>query len=234
MRKMFALVLMGALVLMLSVGCSKPSPEAPAPVEAPSVAEAPAAPAEESTDKEGLLQLMGGSANAMKQGLSYDYSTTVSGQTITSHFSYKGENVRIESLDSANPSLMITKGVETYIINPLEKTGFKMTVEAGTGGNPTGDVKPEEAMDKDALTIVGNEDVNGEPCYVVATKNIMDGFEMKMWVHRKLGLMMKMESESPDGKVLVELKNLKVGNIPDSEFEIPADIKIQEMPVLPQ
>lgn len=237
MKRIFALLLMTSLVFTLLAGCSKPAP-APQAEPTPEATEAPAAPVtpveNEVTDKDGILKLMGGSIEAMKNGLSYDYVMTAGEQVMNSHFSFKGENVRIETLDPSNPSLMITKGKELYIINPKEKTGFKMSTEGDTGANPTGEVKPEENMDKDSLNIIGKEDVNGEPCYIVTTKSIVDGFEMKMWLHQKYGIMMKMESQSAEGKMLVEVKNLKVGDVPDSEFEIPTDIKMMEMPGLPQ
>lgn len=237
MKKILALFLMSMVVFTLFYGCSKPSPAAPA--DLPPVAEAPTTPAEppaaEVTDKDGILKLLGESPDVMKKGISYDYVMMVGEQqTMTSKFSYKGENIRMEGLDPSNPSLMITKGKELFIINPQEKTGFKMSTELEGDANPTGDVKPEESMDKDSLNVVGKEDVNGEPCYVVLTKNVADDSEMKLWLHQKYGIMMKMESQSSEGKVLIEVKNLKVGDIPDSLFEIPSDIKMMEMPTIPQ
>ncbi len=238
MKRIAVFFLTTALVFTLFTGCSKPAPTAPevpaaVPAETPAASEAPAA--EELTDKDGLLKLMAGGQDAVKKGISYDYVMTAGEQQVMhSHFSFKGENVRMEGLDPENPTLMITKGKELFIINPNEKTGFKMSTEANAGVNPAGDVKPEENMDKDSLKIVGKEDVNGEPCYVVATRNVVEGYDMKMWVHQKYGIMMKMEGAAPEGKMLIEVKNLKVGDIQDSEFEIPADIKMMEMPTVPQ
>lgn len=240
MKKILALFLMAVLATTLFAGCSKPATE-PATEPAEPTAEAPAEPApaaEETTDKDGILKLMGGSQDVMKNGFSYDYLMTIGTETSTSHFSFKGENVRMEIVQEENPSIMITKGKEMFIINPQDKTGFKMSTDtsadANSAVNPAGDVKPEENMDKDNLKVIGKEDVNGEPCYVVQTKNIIGQYEMKMWIHRKYGIMMKMEAEAPEGKMLVEVKNLKVGDVPESEFEIPSDIKIMEMPVMPQ
>jgi len=235
MKKILALLLISGMTFAIFSGCSKPVPAEPA---TPPSAETPAAPSEpkasEVTDKDGILKLMGGSVDIMKKGVSYDYVMTAGEQTTTSRFSFKGGNVRMEGLDPSNPSLMITKDKERYIISPQEKTGFKMSTEANTDANPTGEIKPEENMDKDALKIIGKETVNGEPCYIVTTKNIVDGSDMKMWLHEKYGILMKMESLSSDGNLLIEVKNLKVGDVPDAEFEIPADIKIREMPVVPQ
>ncbi len=235
MKKFLAVLLMTGLVLSLFAGCSKP---APAETAEPEAAEATTeAAAEETTDKEGILKLMGGSADFMKSGFSYDYVMTIGDQTSTSHFSFKGENVRMEVVQEENQSIMITKGKEMFIINPGEKTGFKMNVdESGEANavNPAGDVKPEESMDKDNMKIIGKEDINGEPCYVVESKDMVGQYAMKMWIHQKYGIAMKMEAEAPEGKVMMEVKNLVVGDVPDSEFEIPSDIQIMEMPVMPQ
>lgn len=238
MKKITALLLMTFLMLALFTGCSKPAPAAPAadaPSEPAAVPEATAEPnSDDVTDKDGLLKLMGGSTDAMKKGLSYDYEVTAGNQTMLSRYSFKGENVRMQGLDESNPSLTITKGKDIYIINPLDKTGFKMSSTGDADANPTGEVKPEENMDTESLNITGKEDVNGEPCYIVETKNTVDGSGMKMWIHRKYGIMMKMESGSAEEKLLITVKNLKIGDVPDSDFEIPADIKIMEMPALPQ
>jgi len=234
MKRMLALFLMSVLVFTLFSGCSKPAPAAPAeptPAPTPAVPEEPATT--EVTDKDGILKLIGSGADLMKQGVSYDYILTAGEQTTTSKISFKGENVRMEGFDPANPSLTIKKGREMFIINPQEKTGFKMSTEVDSDANPTGEIKPEENMDKNALTIVGKETVNGEPCYIVTTKNVVDGSDMKMWLHQKYGIMMKMEAPSAEGNLLVEVKNLKVGDIPDSQFEIPADIQMMEMPAVP-
>lgn len=235
MKKIVALLLMSLLVFTVFSGCSKPAPAVPAE---PAPADAPAAPSEppasEVTDKDGILSLMAESPDVMKNGLSYDYVMTVADQVITSRFSFKGDNIRMEGLDPSNPSLMITKGKELFIINPQEKTGFKMTTELDSDANPSGEIKPEENMDKDSLQVIGKEDVDGEPCYIVMTKNLEDDSDMKLWLHQKYGIMMKMESQTSEGTLLMEVKNLKVGNIPDSDFEIPADIEIMEMPGLPQ
>lgn len=234
MKKILAMLLTTAMILTLISGCSKPAPAEPA---APAATEAPAAPsepAEEVADKDSILKLMGKSSEKMKSGLSYEYVITAGDQVTSSKFSFKDDKARIEALDPSNPTLMITKGKELYIINPQEKTGFKMNTETSGDANPTGEIKPEENMDKDALKVIGKETVNGEPCYIVTTKNAVDGYDMKMWLHEKYGIMMKMESQSEEGKLLVEVKNLKVGDIPDSDFEIPAGIQMMEMPVVPQ
>lgn len=233
MKKILSTFLTAILVLSLFTGCSKPAPEATPDAVEPAVAEAPAA--EESMDNDGLFNVMAGSADYMSKGVSYDYEMTAGDQVIKTRYAYKNGDVRIEGNAGGYQSVTITKSDAIYMLNMADKTGFKMpkTVGSDTGAEGMGDLKPEETMDKDAVKVIGNEDLNGEPCVVFTTKDKVAGYEMKMWVHKKYGVMMKMEAETPEGKMKLEIKNLKVGDIPDSEFEIPADIKMSEMPVMP-
>lgn len=232
MMKRIVGVLMTVLLLAAGTACSKPAPapETQPPAEAP----AAEAAAEQTPDKDGILSLMAGGQNVMKDGMSYEYILTMGDIVTKSRFAFRGNNVRIEGLDAMNPSLMITKGEDLYIINPKDKTGFKMSAEADAGASPTGEVNPEENMDPDTMNILGKDVIDGEPCYIVESANVVDGNAMKFWIHEKYGIVMRMESMSNEGKILMEIKNLKVGNIPDSEFEIPAGIEMMEMPVFPE
>ncbi len=237
MKKFLALFLMATLVFSLFTGCSKPATEATPEATEPTPAEAPAEPAaEESMDNDGLFNAMAGSVDYMTKGISYDYEMTAGGQVLKTRYAYKNGEIRMEGGAGGSQSVIITKSDAIYMLNLTDKTGFKMPKTAGsdTGAEGTGDLKPEETMDKDAVKIIGSEDFNGEPCVVFTTKDKLAGYEMKMWVHKKYGVMMKMEAESPEGEMKIEIKNLKVGDIPDSEFEIPADITMMEMPVVPQ
>lgn len=235
MKKILALLMMATLTFALATGCSKPAPEAAPEVSEPA-AEAPAEPAAEAEtmDNDGLFNAMAGSVDYMSKGISYDYEMTAGGQVINSRYAYKNGDMRIEGNAGGAQTVTITKSDAIYILNMADKTGFKMPKSGDSGAEGMGDLKPEETMDKDAVKIIGNEDLNGEPCVVFTTKDKVAGYEMKMWVHKKYGVMMKMEAESPEGKMKIEIKNLKVGDIPDSEFEIPADFKMMEMPVVPQ
>jgi len=223
-------IFMTVLLLMMGTACSTPEPEAQPPTEAPTAEST----ADQTPDNEGILSLMADGQNVLKNGMSYDYIMTMGDIVTKSHFAFKGNNVRIEGLDAMNPSLMITKGEDLYIINPNDKTGFKMSAEADAGASLTGEVNPEENMDRDTMNILGRDVIDGELCYIIETANVVDGNAMKFWIHEKYGIVMRMESMANEGKILMEIKNLKVGDIPDSEFEIPAGIEMMEMPVLPE
>ncbi len=233
-KKVLILLLAAVMVIMVS-GCggAKPAPAEPAPAEAPA-AETPAAA--EETDSSGLFQLMESSVDYMAKGVSYDYVMTAGGETIRTHYAFKNGMVRFEGGAAGAENIMITRDDGIYMINLAEKTGFKMPKPEGadTGTDGTGDLKPEETMDRDAVKIIGSEDVNGEPCHVLTTKDTVAGYDMKMWVHKKYGIMMRMEAETAEGQMKIEITNLKVGDVADSEFEIPADVQMMEMPVVPQ
>lgn len=235
MKKFFSVLLAALMLAALVSGCGKKEEPAVSPEAAPAQ-EQPAAQEASAIDANALVGLMANSTNFMEKGISYDNEVHVGDQVYATSIAFKGKMSRIQGGDAENPTVTITKEDGIYILNLGEKTGFKMPndPEANFSEDPTGDLKPEEQMDKDAIQIIGSEDVNGEPCYLIVTKDSVQGYEMKMWIHKKYGIVMKMEADSPDGKMNLVVRNLKVGDVPDSLFDIPNDIVMMEMPVLPQ
>ena len=76
--------------------------------------------------------------------------------------------------------------------------------------------------------IVGSEVVDGKDCWVVEAS--AEGVSTKYWIWKEKGFPVKVEVDTAEGKTTMEYKNIDFGNIPDSEFELPAGVQIMEMP----
>jgi outer membrane lipoprotein-sorting protein len=125
-------------------------------------------------------------------------------------------------------SLMINNEKGGYVINLDEKTGFKMNNDL-EDENPTDNIKPEDAetfrqmIESEGGKVLGNEDFLGKNCIV--TELTEDGNTVKMWYYK--GIPLKMESKS---YTMEATKFEESVSIPASRFEIPAGIKITEIP----
>lgn len=236
MKKALIWMMAATLVMSLFSGCSKPAEEKPAAAEKPA-AEAPAAPAaDEVKDKDGILKLMSGAKTMMEKGIYYESAMKVTDQEIVTKMWMKGGKLKTQSGVGENNFITIMGGDESVMYNPETKSGFKFKTGANVPGAPAGGQSndPEKNMDQSSIVYTGKGEVNGEPCYTFTTKDKNEGVEMKGWLHAKYGIVMKLEGKSKDGTYTMEVKNLKVGDVSDSEFQVPADITFAEMPAMPQ
>lgn len=125
-------------------------------------------------------------------------------------------------------SLMINNEKGGYVINLDEKTGFKMSND-GDDENPADDLKPEDPetfrqmIESEGGKILGNENFLGKNCIVAELNE--DGNTAKMWYYK--GIPLKMESKS---YTMEATKFEESVSIPAGRFELPADIKITEIP----
>ncbi len=88
---------------------------------------------------------------------------------------------------------------------------------------------PYQSVNPDTK-IVGSETIDGVDCWV--TETARNGETVKTWVAKDNGLMQKMES--PD--VTVEYEYDQIGSVPDSEFQVPDGMAIEEIerPQMPE
>lgn len=82
-----------------------------------------------------------------------------------------------------------------------------------------------------SLDYVQEEMLNGVKTYVVLDS--FDGLdvEYKMWIHHAYGIPMRVESSgpNPDDNYVLEVSDLKVGEVTDEDFEIPEDYEIMDL-----
>lgn len=86
-------------------------------------------------------------------------------------------------------------------------------------------------IDAKKFSIVGTETYNGLSCTVVT---VVDGnMESKLWLSEEYGFPVKSETKDTEGTfaglvVVMECKNIKTETIPDSIFELPAGVQIEQ------
>ena len=125
-------------------------------------------------------------------------------------------------------TLMLTNKNGGYVIDMNEKTGIKMNT-ADDEENPADNIKPEDfetfrqIIESEGGKVLGNENFLGKDCIV--TELTEDGNTMKMWYYK--GIPLKMESKD---YTMIATRFEESITIPASRFELPASIKISEIP----
>lgn len=98
---------------------------------------------------------------------------------------------------------------------------MKMTIPEDAAENPYADVDVD-------TKIVGEDLVDGVECWVTETTS--NGMTSRTWWGKDDGLIRRTEQ----GDTVVEFKYDQIGSVPDSEFELPAGMSVQEAPAMPE
>lgn len=164
--------------------------------------------------------------------LSYEAVMTAAGTTVNSKVWVKGQKSRTEVDMSGTTSITIADGTTIYVLDPATKTGTKTTTSSDTATAAAGVSDTNYNADLtaqkwtfDKMEKLGEETVNGVKTIVYNDAEAAT----KYWVHEEYGFPVKMETTSEEEGFTMEIKNIKVEAVDDSQFEIPADYKITEV-----
>jgi outer membrane lipoprotein-sorting protein len=113
---------------------------------------------------------------------------------------------------------------KAYMYLPSQNMAFQTDLSDA----PESPVEGTKAIEGYNPTIIGTETYDGKECLVV--EYAVEGFETKMWVWKKYGFPVKVETVTQEGKMTFEHKNIDFSNIPDSVFELPSGVQITQMP----
>lgn len=144
------------------------------------------------------------------------------GITSTGKLYVKGESVRREITRGTMHRVTIYQADKkvAYMLDPSKKTYAE--ISAAMSPQETAQMK-KYAKELGTRKLVGTETVNGQLCdkYLYTFKNKAMGTQYQ-WVSKKLKWPIKVESKP---NFLTECRNIKVGGVPDSVFEVPKGYK---------
>ena len=211
------------LLAVVLAGCTKAQSPATGPGPMPAGRPAAGPPGEAGVEPSTLAE-----AVAAREGLeSYKMTMTIPGEKeITQLVKLEdGELVRAKIITEGDKWMLLDKAEGViYAYSPEMEAAVKLPMESGEGEGtemPTIDV---DSFDTDAA-IVGSETIDGVDCWVVDTIVKEEEKEAKIWVGKEDGLLRQAESEGKAIKFTYD----KINAVPDSEFELPADIEIMDM-----
>ncbi len=191
---------------------------------------------EEKAEEEELLVDVLAKAKEI-DSIKYETVMTTPGQPeMTQKAWVKGKKARIEMSFSGEEVIYLMDFDKKimYMYDPARNEALEMDLTAMGGDMGETPLDQSEAIMKYNPEVVGSEILDGKDCLVIKyTIGEGDGGgEVRSWIWKKYGLLIKMEASLPNGEVSVsEVKNIDFSNIPDSMFELPAGAEIIESPI---
>jgi outer membrane lipoprotein-sorting protein len=166
----------------------------------------------------------------------YTYSIGSNGKTSEYKIYVKDKKVRMDFGSESDGSKMsyIVNGKSLFMYVADQKTATKMKYDSDT--DPTEGLRPYSAQtvigkdDLDTLNKIGRENVNGIDCNIYEY-GVTGAGSTKIYVSREYGVLIKMVSSDADKKDVMsfEIKDMSIGNIDDSVFELPKGTKVTDL-----
>jgi len=210
-----------AFVIFSSLGgCSKAkrtSGEVTGP--APQVAAKPSGPA-------GIAAELKAKRESIK---SYIMSMDMGGGKMTQTIKFEnGQPIRMKIDLGGGGWMLVQKDKQVqYMYDPKSKTAMKIPINETKGGAPgkvPGMKSPDLDEFKNLKTKVKSETVDGADCWLFELSEPNQG-SVKSWVDKQNGLVRQMEI----GGKITKINYDQINSVPDSEFELPAGTKVQDM-----
>jgi outer membrane lipoprotein-sorting protein len=186
----------------------------------------------------GIQGSAGGGANALGDLMnkrtaltSYVMVVDAAGQKSRLAFKMEGGKVVAMRVDSGPQGWMIMRMDKKmqYIFSPQTNSAMAMPMSGSPGSAPGGPGAPSvpDAAAINALTDAKatSETIDGVNCLKVSRADGKEAY----WIEKEHGLPVQIQA----GGTTTKIKYEQVNSVPDSEFEVPAGVKIQEMPKMP-
>jgi len=158
---------------------------------------------------------------------SIKYDMTLSGGDVPGELRQtmyiKAENIRSEINTSGKKIIMlIREGKEAYSYIPDENMAMRIPIPAE---------KPAAELDylkMPEMKIIGQDIVDGRPCDLY--QGLIKGKTVKMWVAKDIQFPLRMEVETPKGKIVSRFSNIQINPVlSDNLFVVPQGVKIIDM-----
>ena len=225
-----------ALFSIVAVGCGGGEEATPTPTKAPGATVAPGTTATPEATAEptsppqpsGELGDILGKASAI-DSVTYDMVMTGTGMpssTTKMWLKNEAQKMKTETTVQGQTSvLLVDWGSEVaYSYMPAQNLAIKMDLSTA----PESPLEGTGAIEGYDPTVIGTETYDGKECLVV--EYTVEGVQTKMWLWKEYGFPVKVVTTTADATITVEYKNIDLGPIPDSVFELPEGVEIMELP----
>ncbi|MFZ7133626.1 MAG: LolA family protein [Eubacteriales bacterium] len=180
---------------------------------------------DEIIDQESIVKLLqkGAETNEVSYQLTY-----ISGEaSMDSQYWQKGDLIKIVSDSPEGTVITIYDNDEVITYYPDEKTGFRYIQDYDNEFTSDYINVGDQYFDGVSYTFIENSSFHGEKCIVVTMIDSYDN-ENKLWISTQYGIVIKFEGFDEGGEFTSEVKDIKIGGIPDSTFDIPTDIIFED------
>lgn len=229
LHPMHLLVVAALVALVALAGCPQQPTEEPGPAE-PMVDDPGAVTPDESgepaaVDVPASAETLADAMAAFQMPTSFEMTMTEGGDEDT-------PQSMLMKMDGTTPVAMKAESDEgimlidwaggaMYMYDPEDNTALKMAMDEDQASDLP--IRFDFSEAKDAK-VIGSETIDGVDCWIVEA---MDEDEVgKTWIGKADGLVRQVEEE--DGE-MIRVSYSRINEVPDSEFELPEDAKIEDM-----
>ncbi len=150
------------------------------------------------------------------------------GQSMQGKVFFKGDKMRNEMNMGGETNITITRPDKkiVWVIMPQKKMYMEMPLTDQMHQK----MMMKEPSDRAKMKHLGAETINGFDCdkYEISTEYNGKTLKQTAWIAKKLGMPIK--SVSADGSMTMEYRDIKVGGVADSVFELPTGYQKMDMP----
>ena len=172
---------------------------------------------------------------ALAASVTFDQQVSVKGTAIaTVKVWSKDDLMKAESEFHGMKLILLRNPKGTFTYNPAQKQATKLP-KAIEKTNLTAQLPHYlEFLKKNQAVKAGSETVDGRECDIYTFTEPVIRRSARAWIWREKKFPVKIEVESPGGSTIVELKNIQFDpKLAESDFELPKDIKVLEIPEMP-
>lgn len=162
--------------------------------------------------------------------VTYDQQVTLGSRVMRSKVMVDNQRARIESAMEGMEQIILKNEHDIYSYMPKTGIAMKMpSLEASQGVVE----HPEDYLgylNEQHAKLIGSETVNGYACDIYTFTDPTSRAGTKAWVWKEKKFPVKLEQETPEGTMLLELTNIQLGaKIPDSAFELPPGVQLMDL-----
>lgn len=223
MKRVLGVLLASILMfsLLALAGCGGEKKDAGQPAGAKPAAQAP------QDDVLGLL-----AKGKEIKGLSYDFTMTSKDYSMSGKMWLEKDKVKTEMTAEGQKMITIFDGASIISYNPAENMAFKITPEKSQVQKVESPLDYSEEVEgkPDKVKVVEHVVYDGVKCTVVEVVTADGKEQSKMWVREDYGIPVRVEAtDAGGGKMVMEYKNLQVGQLPADTFQLPAGVQVKDM-----
>lgn len=180
------------------------------------------------TKQESLGDLLAKGRNL--PGLTYDFAMSGQGMEMQGKMWVAGQKMKTEMAIQGQKMITIIDGANnvTYNYMPDQNMAMKIAFEPDKATKAPDQFSKE--LDVTKTKILETVTYDGVKCKVVEMQGPDGKTQTKMWIREDYGLPARVEIADAEGKkMVIEYKNLKVGQISPETFVLPQGVAITDM-----
>jgi len=161
---------------------------------------------------------------------SYEYTIEQKHGQTTGKVFKSGKKMRNEANMGNQKVVTIsdTDANEIYIYNPGWNTAVKMVFDPKKAKNTLSEYYDD--ADTAKMKVLETVDYDGVKCIVMLAAPDNQHGETRMWIRKDNGFPARIETATPEGKVVIVHKNIQIGPQPTVLFQLPTEgVKIMDM-----